>query len=145
MLNLKLNDYLDWVKHKFFLTSEERDAQVNEGEVYWCALGLNVGDEENGKGIDYRRPILVFKKFNRNIFWGIPLSTKNKDNKYYVSVVLKNEEVSTIISQLRIIDVKRLDVKIGYIGLEDLWKVRKKVKDLIPELPNEYKNKEWAK
>ncbi len=126
------------------MTKEERDVQVNEGEVYWCALGLNVGDEENGKGVDYRRPVLVIKKFNRNIFWGIPLTTKNKDNKYYVPVILKNEVVSAIISQLRIIDVKRLDVKIGYVGLEDLWKVRKKVRDLLPELPNEYKNKDWA-
>jgi mRNA interferase MazF len=77
------------------------------------------------------RPVLVFKKFNNNIFWAIPLSTKNKMNKYYVKILLKDEEVSAMISQLRVLDSKRLDLKIGYIGLDAMQGIKQAVKDLI--------------
>ncbi len=100
-------------------------------EVYWCSIGENIGDEENGKGLKFRRPVLVFKKFNNNIFWAIPLTTKNKDNKYYVKVLLKDEAVSAMISQLRIIDTKRLDQKIGYISKSDYFKVKQEIIKII--------------
>ncbi len=40
--------YLDWLYKKILLTEKERSSQIKEGEVYWCHLGENVGDEENG-------------------------------------------------------------------------------------------------
>jgi mRNA interferase MazF len=123
--------YIEWIKKKFWLTNLTRNMQVKEGEVYWCSLGLNVGDEENGKGKDFRRPVLVLRKFNNSIFIGVPLTTKNKENKYYTKILLKDNEVSAIISQLRVLDVKRLDEKIGYVPKLDFQKVKQTVKDLF--------------
>lgn len=122
-----IENYIEWVKHKFKIDSQERKYQIREGEAYWCSLGVNVGDEENGKGLGSRRPILVLKKFNNNIFLGVPLSTKNKENKYYIKVLLKDEEVSAMISQIRVIDTKRLDTKIGYIKNLDFKKVKEEI------------------
>ena len=126
-----LEKYLHWVKQKFNINNLERNIQIKEGEVYWCSLGLNVGDEENGKGAGYRRPILVLKKFNNNIFLGVPLSTKNKNNKYYTKVTLKDTVQSAMISQIRIIDTKRLSDKIGYIKKEDLASVKSNISKMI--------------
>ncbi|MES2623207.1 MAG: type II toxin-antitoxin system PemK/MazF family toxin [Patescibacteria group bacterium] len=123
--------FIDWIFEKIAIDKNERSVQVNEGEVYWCSLGENIGDEENGKGETLKRPVLIFKKFNKNIFWGIPMSSRLKENKYYVRVKLKNNTRSVMISQLRLLDTKRLDIKIGYISSEDFELVRKSIINLL--------------
>ncbi len=126
-----LEIFKNWIEHKFNINNQERKHQIKEGEVYWCSLGLNIGDEENGKGLNFRRPVLVLKKFNKNIFIGVPLTTKNKENRYYVKALLKGENISAIISQIRIIDVKRLDEKIGYTRNTDFKNIRSKIKEML--------------
>jgi hypothetical protein len=74
--------FIDWIITKIIIDKTKRtDIVINEGQVFWCFLGENVGSEQNGKGQYFHRPVLIFKKFNNDIFWGIPMSTKNKDNK----------------------------------------------------------------
>lgn len=128
------NKFIDWIHIKININSKERVSQIKEMEVYWCALGENIGDEENGKGCDFCRPVLVFKKFNNSIFWGIPMSTKNKENPYYVKVTLKDVRQSVMISQLRIFDTRRLDKKIGYISREDFIAVKNSIINLIVKI-----------
>ena len=124
--------FLDWIHAKMYIDRQVRSGIIiKEGEVRWCSLGENIGDEENGKGEVFRRPVLVFKKFNNNIFWGIPMSTKNKDSIYYLRVILKDVEQSVIISQLRVLDTKRLDTQIGFLSDQDFVKVQRSVVDLI--------------
>jgi mRNA interferase MazF len=127
-----LKRFLEWIHTKSKIDGKERKINsILEGGVYWCSLGENIGDEENGKGDIFRRPVLIFKKFNNNIFWGIPMSTKNKENKYYVKVLLKDVEQSAMISQLRILDTKRLDTYIGYISKPDFIRIQNAVRNLI--------------
>lgn len=47
-------------------TSQDRPL-FNEGQIWWCQIGENVGDEENGEGSNFMRPVIVIKKFNRNM------------------------------------------------------------------------------
>ena len=126
-----VKNFIDWIITKIIIDKSENVALINEGGVYWCSLGENIGFEQNGKGEDFRRPVLILKKFNNSIFWGVPLSTKNKDNKYYVKVLLKDLEQSALISQLRILDTKRLDKKIGYISKIDHIKIILKITDIL--------------
>jgi mRNA interferase MazF len=124
--------FLDWIHAKIYIDSQPRTGTViNEREVYWCSLGENVGDEENGKGDMFRRPVLVFKKFNNNIFWGIPMSTKNKESFYYIKVTLRDIEQSVILSQLRLLGTKRLDTKIGYLSELDFLKIQDSIVNII--------------
>ncbi len=37
----------------------------SEREVWWCALGENIGDEENGKNELFERPVLIIRKCRR--------------------------------------------------------------------------------
>ena len=72
-------------------------------------MGINIGNELDGKNEFFNRPVLVLRKFNRFIFYGIPLSSKIKeDNPYYVPIHVKGRTVSAIISQMRLFDSKRL-------------------------------------
>jgi uncharacterized membrane protein (UPF0182 family) len=83
----------------------------------------------------------VFKKFNKEFFWGIPLSTKiktiPKTKKFYSSVNLlitpdKNDGIErvAIISQMRLIDAKRLISKMGFIDETNYKEIQKAVINL---------------
>ena len=128
---LMIKKFIDWIITKIIIDKKERKTPIKEYEVYWCSLGENIGDEENGKGEDFRRPVLIFKKFNNNIFWGIPLSTKIKDNKYYTKIILKGIEQSAMLSQLRVLDTKRLDEYIGYVSKVDFIKIQIQIINII--------------
>lgn len=95
-------------------------------------MGANIGFEQDGKGESFSRPILVLKKFNPFIFWAIPLSTKFKNNPYYMECTSqKGEKRMAIISQIRLMSVKRLTDKIGVIEEVSFKTIRKAVKDLL--------------
>jgi len=85
---------------------------IKEREIWWCSIGVHVGDEEDGHNELYNRPVLVVKKFNRRLFWGIPLTTKIKQNKLYFPIELKGKQRCAMLSHLRLYDVKRLHSKI---------------------------------
>jgi len=71
-------DFQKWHKIKEGLDSDAARIFFHEREVWWCSIGINVGFEQDGRGERFARPILVFKKFNNEVFWAIPLSTKIK-------------------------------------------------------------------
>ena len=57
---------LDWLRITIRLRNRQRKPLFKEGEIWWCSIGLNVGDEEYGKGPFFQRPVLIFKKFTKN-------------------------------------------------------------------------------
>jgi len=98
-------------------------------EVWWVHLGHNIGDEEDGKGRSFTRPVLIVKGFNRHIFWGVPLTSIQKQGMYYYSFKIKGTTtVSTaLLSQLRTLDAKRLVTKLGTVTEYDLDEVKKRL------------------
>lgn len=104
----------------------------HERDIWWCRLGVNIGFEQDGKGKHSSRPVLIIKKFTRHVAWIIPLTTKKKDNSYYISCKGTNGKIYTvIISQLRLISTKRLTDKIGAIDCIDFAHIKKTIKDLL--------------
>lgn len=74
-------DYQKWHEAKSDIEdTAKKFPYFNEGDVWWCRLGANVGHEEDGKGSSFSRPVLTLKKFNQYVFWALPLSTKLKKN-----------------------------------------------------------------
>ncbi|MCV6606595.1 MAG: type II toxin-antitoxin system PemK/MazF family toxin [Campylobacterales bacterium] len=97
-----------------------KNIYFHEREIFYGHLGENIGFEQSGKGENFVRPILVYKKFNNKVFLGIPLSTTEKRGKYYFEFNFKEEKQSVaILSQIKLIDSKRLDRKIGKMSIED--------------------------
>ena len=58
--------------------------RITDGEVWWVAVGENVGVEINGKSKYFSRPVLIFKKLSHLGFMGIPLSTQVHSGSWYV-------------------------------------------------------------
>ena len=75
-------DFDKWNEYKKTINKSGRIVNFHEREIWWCSLGINVGFEEDGKGAQSERPILVMKGFSRQLCWVVPLSASNKNNKY---------------------------------------------------------------
>jgi len=93
-----------------------------------------VGFEQDGFGDDFLRPIVIFRKFNNEIFWGIPLTKKEKNNtEYYFTFSFSERGKNTaILSQIRLIDARRLSYHIGEISEIDYRALKDKLKALLP-------------
>ena len=93
---------------------------------------MNVGFEQDGRGEEFLRPVIILKKFNNEVCWCIPLTKTKKKNKYYYKFLFNNEEESTVIlSQIRLIDVKRLQYKIGDVPKSDFDEIKKILKQFL--------------
>lgn len=127
-------DFDSWnIKKKIINKKEEREELFfREREIWWVNFGLNVGYELDGKSEDYSRPAIIFRKFSRDTFWALPLTTKNKINEYHFSFCLPDgTKNSANLSQLRLFDAKRLIVKLGYISEGDYVALQEKISEIV--------------
>ncbi len=76
-------DFDGWNEQKKNVHKEEKELFFREGEIRWNFVGVNIGREEDGKGELALRPVLVIKKWNKNIFLDIPLTSKEKIAKHF--------------------------------------------------------------
>jgi hypothetical protein len=121
---------------------------IKERDILFIKMGQNIGYEQDGKGDEFLRPIIVLKKFNKNMFLGIALTTKKKENIYYFEFDYKNKSGititnSAILSQVRIYDTKRVKYKSGMINIEDFKIMYEKFIGVTkPEVVTSSKNEE---
>ncbi len=103
-----VKDFDTWNKEKIQIEQVSLDRlSFHEREIWWCSMGLNIGDEEDGKNELFERPILVLRKFNKKIAWILPLSTKIKTGDFYHTIDHDGRTFSVLLSQVRLLSVKR--------------------------------------
>lgn len=124
-------DFDNWNKRKKETHAKQSLPLFTEREVWWCQLGVNVGSEEDGKGVNYLRPVLILRKFNKSIFYGLPITSKNKKDIFHVGINSGGIQGSVILSQMRLIDAKRLSHLFSKITNKELDDIKKKLKELI--------------
>lgn len=120
-----------WNERKKSIDRSESLADFHEREIWWCSIGVNVGSEQHSQTSDFSRPILVVRKFTRDVFWGIPLTTKTKAIDFRVRFNLGGVENDLLILQMRVYDRKRLIRKIGVIPKNDFSKLASFIKNLL--------------
>lgn len=126
-----IKQFKQWIFKKEELHNNSKFWHFKEREIFWCALGENIGDEENGKSEVFSRPVLIVRKFNKNLFWGVPLTTQVKDNKYYIPITFKDKKQSALITHLRLMDARRLYSRMGQLGKGDFEKVKDEIKKCL--------------
>lgn len=103
-----------------------------EREVWICNVGENIGFEEDGKGDDFVRPVLILKVFNKKFCHVVPLSKINKNNKFHYAFDGKTGKISiALLSQSRAIDSSRLVRKIGIAGKEDFAFIKDRIREIL--------------
>jgi mRNA interferase MazF len=131
-------DFQKWHNKKTQVDDIEKRPFFHEREIWFCYLGANVGFEQDGTGEDFLRPIMIARKFNNEIFWGIPLTkSKNKTNKkaekyYFTFSFIDNIKSVAVLSQIRLIDARRLSRHIGVMPNNEFTRLIEKLKALLP-------------
>ena len=105
--------------------------EFNEREIWWCSIGLNIGNEEDGKNTFHERPVLILKKFNKHMTWILPTTSNEKQNIFYHQLFYMHQRFSVILSQLRLISSKRLRRRMVKITERDFISIQNKVIQLI--------------
>jgi mRNA-degrading endonuclease toxin of MazEF toxin-antitoxin module len=121
---------LEWCRINLLLIESHRGFHFNEGEVWWCSVGLNIGEEEFGKGSSFERPVLVFKKFTRNSFLGLPLTGHKKEGSWYVPCEVAGRAGSIMLNQARIFDGARLLNYIARVKDAELDIIKREFREL---------------
>ncbi len=102
-----------WNSLKKKLDEKDQVWSFREKEIWWCSLGVNVGCEEDGKGKKFLRPVYVLNKVNSNRFIGIPITSTLKHDHLHVAFYFKYNLSTALLSQIRMLDRKRLVKKMG--------------------------------
>lgn len=120
-----LNKFLEWfgLKEKLHI-AEDATFGFNESEIWWAALGENIGIEVNGKSESFSRPIYIYRKLSKFGFLAIPLSTKNKTGTWYIDITFQGKNITANFSQIKVMSTKRLYNKIGELDDKDVKRIK---------------------
>ena len=126
-------DFKKWHDEKSTIHEKRPYVFFQEREVWFCSLGVNVGYEQDGSGAEFLRPIVVLKKFNTEILFAVPLTKgKKKERPFYFALSFRPRVRSTaILSQLRLLDAKRLRYKAGTVSEDVFKKLKAKIRQLL--------------
>lgn len=118
---------------------EQRGTNVANGKVYWLSIGQNLGAETYGKGVKFKRPVLVLNKIwiknYINAFIGVPLSSKTSQKSgclYHKFTDKQGVKQVALLAQIRLFDTKRVISNANITILKaNFDKIKNKVKDKI--------------
>jgi len=130
-----MNDFDEWNEVKQRIQDEELVVGFKQRDIFYMKMGKNIGFEQDGKGSEFVRPVVILKGFNKFMFLAIPLSTKIKEGKFYHTFSFqRNGETilnNALLSQMRLFSTKRLLNKIGVMNSDDFKIMKTKFKKLI--------------
>ena len=124
-------DYDNWNIKKKELSNKEDKYFFKEGDIWWVSLGKNLGTESYGKGETFRRPVLIVKKLNSKSCIVIPLTSKEKIGSWFIDITFQGEIKIALLYQIRMMDVKRFQRRLGVLDESDFKRVKEKLKVLL--------------
>ncbi len=131
---MQQKDFDIWneLKKKIEISTDVIDGFPQEGEVWMCSLGRNIGYEQNGANANFSRPVLIVKKFNNHMFWTVSLSTKQKPFDFYFNFTdPDNKKVSVILAQMKLTSVKRLKRLLYTLPKPTLEEIKTRLKGFL--------------
>ncbi|MCK5461287.1 type II toxin-antitoxin system PemK/MazF family toxin [Candidatus Gracilibacteria bacterium] len=124
-----------WNDEKQMIDQIDQKILFRESEVWWVKLGINVGIEQNGKGDDFSRPVLVLRKYNNRHCLIVPLTTKQQSEKFSFhldpNISFLKKESWIVFSQIRVMDSRRLFEKMGKLPDPIFDSIKKEAREKI--------------
>ena len=120
-----------WNAKKKFLNVKRRNLLFKEGEIWWCSIGINIGEEVYGKGEYFRRPVVIFKKLARNSCIVIPTTTQKKEGSWFHHLHIRNKDRWVMMNQMRFISANRLWVRESSLSEEEFEGLKKATAELL--------------
>ena len=135
-LNVKYQNFDKWNEIKKSVENKNKLLKFRERDIFFIHFGKNIGYEQNGKGDEFLRPVLVLRKFSNRYFLGIPLSSKEKKGNYFFNFYFKNRYETALLNQARVFDIKRAKYLLGNLDKKKFLEIKKAFVELLT-LPKE--------
>ena len=127
----EINTYNLWNISKIH-TAQSKPKNVKNGHIYWVKIGKNIGCEVFGKGDLFARPVLVVKRLQNSLFFGIPLSSKIKNNPHsHIFVDSRDKRQNALLNQMRMFDTRRIVSRCSKINEVELQNIVDKISAYI--------------
>ncbi|MBO4812982.1 type II toxin-antitoxin system PemK/MazF family toxin [Candidatus Saccharibacteria bacterium] len=121
-----------WNETKKSLHVNGKRLLFREREIWWYAAGENLGREVNGKGDHFSRPILIIRKYGKDFFFGVPLSSVlHSESIWYSEINVAGKTGNALLSQASSFSVLRLYRKISRVSKEDFIKICERLQGLL--------------
>jgi PemK-like, MazF-like toxin of type II toxin-antitoxin system len=125
-------NFLDWFELKPKLNNlNHKPPFFKEREIWWCHLGENIGTEISGKSQKFTRPVIINTKLSKYTFLGIPTTTQlfdqngnERNGSWYQKIEINDKKMLAVLSQIRIIDYRRLDKVLAEIDPKDFGLIK---------------------
>jgi len=132
IIKVKENNVYDiWNEVKKETNNQTKKRSFEERDIIYIKMGKNIGFEQDGKGNEFLRPILVYKKFNSDQFIGFAMTSqkpKEQNMKYYYKL---KDNSYIILSQVRTYSAKRMSHIIGKISKQKFNNIKEKFYKLV--------------
>ncbi len=129
--NQILQKYDVWNETKKALSQSQRNFLFKEGEIWWCILGLNVGEETYGKGKEFTRPVVIIKKLSKTSCIVMPTTTQVRTSDWYYHIHVRGFSRWVMMHQIRFISSKRLIDRESVLYQKDLEELKKSAATLL--------------
>jgi mRNA interferase MazF len=134
-----IKDFKSWNNKKELLDGQTLSADFFflEREVWWAAVGTNIGSEIDGKNENYERPILVIKKINEELLSAIPITSTIKTGVGFYPIDRNGKRYTLLILQTRTFSAKRLLRPIFRVNESDFEEIRQEFVNFFISPQNE--------
>lgn len=127
-----MQEYDKWNEIKKETSKEIQLVGYKTRDIFNVKVGKNIGFEQNGKGEEFVRPVVIYKKLTKDMFIGIPLTTTKRDGSFFFHFeFIPNKTSVAILPQGKLFSSKRLLNKIGVINKNDFENLKKKYLKLL--------------
>ena len=123
-----LKDFAKWLGLKEKLNAMPGTAFAHPREIWWCSLGVNVGVETDGKNENFERPVIIMRVYNTKSMIALPLTSKEKNDKFHHMVKTARKVSWAKLTQARVISNKRLLRKVDVLDKDSFEKLQKILK-----------------
>jgi mRNA interferase MazF len=127
-----VEEYDKWNKVKKETSKENLLVGYKTRDIFNVKVGKNIGFEQNGKGEQFVRPVVVLKKLTKDMFIGVPLTTTQRKGSFLFEFQFIQNKISVaILPQAKLFSSKRLLNKIGVINKNDFENLKKRYFELL--------------
>lgn len=112
----------------FKIKQPKREVFYRAQEIWWCALPTETDAAAE-------RPVLVFRKFGSDVFWGLPLGSRavQKETPFFFLASLRGKDRISALSQMRTLNASQLVRRLGKISSKQFEGVNAAVVQLLKE------------
>jgi mRNA-degrading endonuclease toxin of MazEF toxin-antitoxin module len=93
---------------------------VSVGDIWWIAMGDNIGSEINGKNskhhTEFSRPGIIYKKLSHSLYLIVPTTSGHKEGSWWCNLKFKGKDMAACLHQIRVIDYRRLYDDMGKLS-----------------------------